>query len=144
MGAVAYIHSHNLVDMPEPVCIRAGDIYEVVTFDDDVPSALVRGAKVVIVLNPQIHDGLYIINVNGDLLLVHICIIGHLNLKVISLHSHFSSGDYRLDDLDIYGQVIEIYPTGDFSNRWILYHGGVNYSPSEYERPILLKKGPRK
>lgn len=141
MGSVVYIHPDELVDIPVPVCARVGDEFEVVQFDTDIPNALAAGALCVILLNPQLIDGLYILEVNDILLLARLFFSGPLKVRVQSLHDHFLSGEYRLNKLKICGQVVELYPTGNPTLRWILYRPGLKYESSDL--PIMLKKGLR-
>lgn len=138
MGSVAYINESD-VDRPRPICVREGDIYKCVVFNDDLPFGFRQGGFVYVLVNCNLFFGLYVIDTEDGPTLVRLALCENgLKIKIESLHPSYESHECRPSEVKIIGRVTELFPTGSNSDRLVYYEEGLVFHSQE--RPYIIPK----
>lgn len=110
--------------VPTPVNARPGDTYVRVNLANDKyarTTGFFEGA-VLIALAGEIKEGyLHYVELHGRGFLARLSAADDTKVCLVPLDGSTPEGDYRRDALSFVGAVVEIYPRGLGSSRWVLY-----------------------
>lgn len=139
MGSLAFLRHDEEMDIPRPVCAREGDVFQVVEFEEP-PKNMAPGSLFVVQLGREEQGWNHIVLVDDCYLLARLFFKSNgLKVRVCWLHEDEEDGEYDYKSLNIFGCVVELYPTGKLSVRVVQFQEGLEYHPA-YDLPIYLPK----